>query len=117
MFADDPVNKVSSETKYYVMGDKVSGSYKNNTDNAAPISPDNLAKNDDRYYAENYGTNDNVEPHAVPSYWQAVLPSESDANKQFCRYFILKVTWDPTVQATNVTKETDMIYFSVKRKD
>ena len=119
VFADDPVNKSSSETKYYVIKNKIDGSYKNNTDNASPISPDNLAVKSagNDYYSENYGTNTNVEPHAVPSYWQSLLDTGSDANKQFCRYFVLRVSWDPDVQSANKAKETDMIYFSVKRKN
>ncbi|MCR5019993.1 hypothetical protein [Ruminococcus sp.] len=117
VFADDPVNKSSSEIKYYVIGSKVSGEYKNNTNNYNPISSDNLAKNNDNYYTENYGTNTKVESHAIPSYWQGVLDADPDSNKQFCKYFVLKVTWDPEVQRGNAPKETDMIYFSVKRKD
>lgn len=117
VFAADPVNKNSSETKYYVIGNKAKGEYKNNTDNNDPIASDNLAKNNDVFYTENYGTNTNVEPHAIPSYWQGVLNADPDSNKQFCKYYVLKVTWDPEVQAVNTAKETDMIYFSVKIKD
>lgn len=119
VFADDPVNKNSSETKYYVIGNEANGEYKNNTDKDAPIASDNLAiKNgNNKYYSENYGTNTNVESHAVPSYWQGVLNADPDSNKQFCKYYVLKVTWDPEVQAVNTAKETDMIYFSVKIKD
>ena len=119
VFADDPVNKNSSETKYYVIGNEANGEYKNNINKDAPIASDNLAiKNgNNKYYSENYGTNTNVESHAVPSYWQGVLDADPDSNKQFCKYYVLKVTWDPEVQAVNTAKETDMIYFSVKIKD
>lgn len=117
VFADDPINRNSSETKYYVIRNEANGKYKNNTDNNDPIASDNLAKNNDVFYTENYGTNTNVEPHAIPSYWQGVLNADPDSNKQFCKYYVLKVTWDPEVQIGNTAKETDMIYFSVKRKD
>lgn len=119
VFADGPINRNSSETKYYVIRNEANGKYKNNTDKDAPIASDNLAiKNgNNKYYSENYGTNTNVESHAVPSYWQGVLDADPDSNKQFCKYYVLKVTWDPEVQAVNTAKETDMIYFSVKRKD
>ncbi|MGN0632877.1 MAG: hypothetical protein ACI4JW_03310 [Oscillospiraceae bacterium] len=115
VFASDPVNKTSSETKYYVIGSKIDGKYLNNANNEAAVGEGNLANNNDKYYSENYGANTNVESHAVPSYWQAALPANPDANKQFCRYFVLRVTWDTAEQDTNKKKETDMIYFSAQR--
>ena len=100
--------------KYYVIGNKIDGRYLNNQ-NGLPVGADNLANNNDKYYSENYGENTNVESHAVPSYWQAALPANPDANKQFCKYFVLRVTWNTTEQDANKKKETDMIYFSVQR--
>lgn len=116
VFASDPVNKESSETKYYVIGNLTEGTYKNNQSNNEKISPENLAKNGDIFYSENYGSNIKVEAHAIPSYWQGEFETQN-INKQFCRYFILKVKWDSAVVNTQQTKESDMIYFSVKRKD
>lgn len=98
VFADDPINKDSAETKYYVIGDKVNGSYKNNADITKQIDDTNLAKNNDNYYEKNYGDNKNVEEHAIPSYWQAELPT-GNYNKQFCKYFVLKVKWDSLCSA------------------
>ncbi len=115
VFASDPVNRSAVETKYYVIGNLISGSYLNNQDNTLAISPDNLAKNNDSFYDENFGDNNKVESHAIPSYWQATVNSDYDANKMFSKYFVLKVSWNPTVQATNRSKESDIIYFSVKR--
>lgn len=112
IFASDPVNQSSEETKYYVIGNKVNGKYLNN----AAVGADNLALNNDKYYNENYGNNTNVEAHAIPSYWQVTLPANPDANKQFCRYFVLRVTWNTEEQNANKKKETDIIYFSVERE-
>lgn len=115
VFASDPVNKTSEETKYYVIGNMINSKYLNNENNNKPIGADNLATNNDKYYTENYGENTNTEAHAVPSYWQIELSANPDANKQFCKYFVLKVTWNTTEQDANKKKETDMIYFSVLR--
>lgn len=115
VFASDPVNKLFSETKYYVTGALTDGAYLNNQ-SVGSINDSNLAKNNDRFYAENYGTNTNVEAHAIPSYWQGTFDTDN-TNKSFCRYFILKVTWDYTSMSTQKTKESDMIYFSVTRTE
>jgi len=67
-------------------------------------------------YTITYAGNTNVQAHAVPSYWQATIDSNQGANKQFCRYFILEVTWNYEVQSTTqTTKETDLVYLSVDR--
>lgn len=115
VFASDPVNRESSETKYYVIGNLTSGTYLNNQ-SGDDISEVNLAKNGDFFYSENYGSNTNVEDHAIPSYWKGEFETQN-SNKLFCRYFILKVTWDYNVINTQKTKESDMIYFSVKRTE
>lgn len=85
-----------------------------NPDGTNPV----LAKKDtgDKYYKDTYGTNTNVEAHAVPTYWQATVTlkrSDIDSNtKQFHKYYILEVSWDDTQENT---KETDLIYLAVKR--
>lgn len=84
-----------------------------------------MANNDlnNYYYKETYGTYGTVEAHAVPSYWQAVyvptsLDEEAAANKKnFCRYFIVRITWDASEQSANETKESDMVYISVERAE
>lgn len=115
IFASDPVNKSSEETKYYVIGKKIEGTYLNNTNNSLAFGTGNLAVNNGKYYSENYGENSNVEEHVIPSYWQATLSANPDPNKQFCKYFVLRVTWDTQEQAANGKKETDMLYFSAQR--
>lgn len=70
---------------------------------------------EDTYYSKTYGNNTNVESHAVPLYWQKSFDVNSDNNKNFCKYFVLEVTWNEDEQANQTKKETDMIYFSVKR--
>ena len=111
VFADDTVT--TDMPLYYVKGKEVQGNYLNMDSGAyvAKFSPDN-------YYKKTYGENTNVEAHAVPSYWQATnIPANSNSNKQFCRYFILEVTWDNTQQSNQTDKETDLVYFSVERVD
>ena len=106
---------------YYIKGAEVTDSvegvtdvgYKNMTSGA------NIANTEasDSYYYKTYGSNTNVESHAVPSYWQATINADQGANKQFCKYFILEVTWNDSEQATQTSKETDLVYFSVQRKN
>ena len=85
-----------------------------NPDGTNPV----LAKKDtgDKYYKDTYGTNTNVEAHAVPTYWQATVTlkrSDIDSNtKKFHKYYILEVSWDDTQENT---KETDLIYLAVKK--
>ena len=89
--------------------------YKNNSNGLGIRDLDNF------YYAETYGSyaTSKVHEDAMPSYWHAAVTltsAEKDANsKGFCKYFILRVTWDANEQKTQEKKETDMIYFSAKR--
>lgn len=106
VFPGDTVRK--GDMLYYVMGDQITGKYKNVADGQI------IAKNNDTYYTKTYGENTNVEEHAVPSYWQATIDS-AEANKQFCKHFILEVTWDIAEQDTQTAKETDLVYLSVER--
>lgn len=110
VFTGDTVSK--NDTLYYVKGAEVSGGYLN-MDSGASVAKSGTSNAE---YYKTYGSNTNVESHAVPSYWQATIDADQGANKQFCKYFILEVTWNNTVQATQTTKETDLVYFSVQRK-
>ena len=98
----------------------INGGYKNNKDATNKIAIKSTA---DTYYSDTYGQYENVEDLSVPLYWQAVnlptsLNSDEVANKKdFCRYFILKVTWDRTEQTRQETKESDMVYLSVRRSN
>ena len=103
-----------TSTKYYVCAEHTvsGGEYKN-------VTGDNsyTANTGDKYYTKTYGGNTNVDIYSVPSYWQATVNlqgPEIDANKQFCKYYILEVSWG-SEQDTQESKETDMIYFSVER--
>lgn len=113
VIGDEFVNNATSDLYYVRAENPVAGSYLNVTGSGAYP-----ANTNDEYYVANYGTNSNVEGSSVPSYWQKLInltDEEIDANKQFCKYFILRVSWGDE-QNTQVDKETDMIYFSVKRQ-
>lgn len=110
---DEYVDSATSDLYYVRAANPISGSYLNVTGSGAYP-----ANTNDKYYTANYGSNDNVQLYSVPSYWQTTVnltDEEIDANKQFSKYFILRVTWGDE-QSTQVDKETDMIYFSVKRQ-
>lgn len=98
----------------------INGEYKNNTD---ATNKKAIKSTGDNYYSNTYGQYINVEDLSVPLYWQAVnLPTSLDSDgvankKDFCRYFILKVTWDRTEQSSQATKESDMVYLSVRRSN
>jgi hypothetical protein len=98
----------STSMLYYVIQDELSSEkigYKNRSDSLAIKDVNN------NYYNKTYGTNTNVESHAVPLYWQGNVKVTPDSNKIFCKYFVLEVTCGETPY----DKETDMIYFSVRR--
>lgn len=105
-----------TSTKYYVRAETtVSGGAYKNVDGSGSYP----AKKDDKYYTNTYKDNINVEKYSVPSYWQATVtlqPNEIDSNKNFCKYYILEVSWG-SEQESQEDKETDMIYFSVERTD
>ena len=46
---------------------------------------------------------------------KAGADKEIDANKNFCKYFILVVSWNNDQQLTQERKESDLIYLSVQR--
>nr|MCR5796575.1 hypothetical protein [Eubacterium sp.] len=97
----------------------INGKYVNNKDNTFKLAKSKT--DNDYYYTQTYGTYANVQSLSVPLYWQAhdlptSLGSDAVSNKQdFCRYFILKVTWDRNEQARQETKESDMVYLSIER--
>ena len=112
-------NDNTTDPLYYVKGSALSGSY---------VNPDTvndklgLKDTDNKYYSKTYGEDTNVQANAVPKYWQSDVTlrttganKEIDSNKKFCKYFILVVTWNNAEQLTQEKKESDLIYFSVKR--
>ena len=64
-----------------------------------------------QYHQTTYGDYNNVQQSAEPLYWrsdeQETLPEEANANTLYVNYYILRISWDDTVQNN---KETDMIY-------
>jgi hypothetical protein len=110
VFPGDTVS--ANDLLYYVKGDPVDDEYKN-----MPEEPTAITDTNDKYYNKTYGNNTNVDPYSVPSYWQATIPSDQDSNKQFCKYFVLEITWKESEQNSQTSKETDLVYFTVKRID
>ena len=112
-------NDNTTDPIYYVKGSALSGSYLNPdvTNNQLGLKDAN-----NKYYSKTYGDNTKVQANAVPKYWQSDVTlrtvgadKEVDANKKFCKYFILVVTWDNAQQLTQEDKESDLLYFSVQR--
>ena len=107
-------------TLYYVKNTTpLSGRYLNEDSTNTKLG---IKSTDNTYYSQTYGDNTNVQLNAVPKYWQSDVTlvtsgdnKEVDANKNFCKYFILVVTWKDQEQSTQEDKETDLIYFSVER--
>lgn len=93
------------------------GEYLNDDDS------DGKADNDS-YYSDTYTDDDgpkytNVQQDAIPIYWQAkrvqAFPGKSNPNKKpFSRNFILRVSWSAEDKLSNASKETDIVYLSVK---
>ncbi len=117
VIGDDVVN---NDVKYYLKGNEIVGEYKNKK----VVQNETIAQKteDTKYYPQNFKNNsvlnDNVEEHVVPLYWQTEitgLKSKWDTSKRFCSYYILEVTWENRAGHTIEDKETDLIYFSVKR--
>ena len=99
-------------TLYYVLEDDV---------HMSPLNQDTpgTAARSGREYDATYGGYSRVQTNAIPLYWQKLISlrtSEIDVNKNFCKYFILVVTWDEAVQALQEKKESDLVYFSVLRR-
>ena len=99
----------TSSTLYYTYGANISGTYLNlDTSN-------NDATNS--YHNETYSGYNTVHKDAEPVYWQATgvktLPGGNFTKAPFYRHFILRVSW-PDGALNNTTKETDIIYLTVK---
>ena len=114
VIGDEYVDNATSDLYYVRAENPISnGEYKN-----VSVNGSYPADSSGFFFTENYGSNSNVHSDAIPSYWQAQITlndNEIDANKQFSKYFILKVSWG-NEQTTQVSKETDIVYISVKRK-
>ena len=63
------------------------------------------------YHETTYGNYDKVQQSAEPLYWRSdereTLSGKANANALYVNYYILRISWDDTVQNN---KETDMIY-------
>ena len=63
------------------------------------------------YHETTYGSYDKVQQSAEPLYWRSdereTLSGKANANALYVNYYILRISWDDTVQNN---KETDMIY-------
>jgi len=109
----DPIVESDTSELFYVRNaTSLPGNYLN------PGGTSGTAANTGNYYTKTYGDNTNVQTYAVPLYWQSnsiPVASITDSNKNFVKYFILEVTWDRDQQSSIEDKETDIIYFSVKR--
>lgn len=108
------------DTVYYVKGNTVSMTVKNdsNSDGKGDIytyEDGVITTTLDKYFQKNYGTNTNIQANSVPLYSQAVCATSWDANKKFCNYYILEISWPHRTSAES--KETDLVYLSVERKD
>lgn len=114
------------EKLYYVKGDTVTLWKMNDADGdglgdmtvSATDATDQQGQGStafDSYYRRNYGTNENVQENAVPLYSQALCTASTNANKRFCDYYILEITW-PNRSDHVESKETDLVYLSVERK-
>lgn len=110
IIGDEYVDDATSDLYYVRSTTALTGTFLN------PGSSSGTAATTGKYYEDTYGDNTNVQLNAVPLYWQKTgIAVTSDSNKNFCKYFILEVTWDSEEQLLLEEKETDMIYFSVKR--
>ncbi len=97
----------------YRQGDKLEGRYLNQRDDSKYAT--------DRFHGTTYGSYDSVQISAEPLYWKTTekqtLDKETsaittiDEDKYYVHYYILRISWDDTVQNN---KETDMIYIMAK---
>lgn len=106
----DQEHDVTAVTKSY------NGQYLNFNIGSGTSEFDRLANSS--YHTKTYNY-DKVEPHSEPLYWQATrIPVETVGNDKnpFYHEYILKVSWDPTANLTELSryKDTDMVYITVK---
>ena len=87
----------------YSQGEELAGNYLN-VDVAGKYATN-------QYHETTYGNYNKVQQSAEPLYWrsdkQETLPGEANANALYVNYYILRISWDGTVQNN---KETDMVY-------
>ena len=91
--------------KQYKIGKNLSGKYLNKNTNGHAT---------DAYHETTYKKYENVQTAAEPLYWKTddkeILPKEQDDTKYYVNYYVLRISWNATVQNN---KETDMIYLMV----
>lgn len=95
---------------------KYTGQYLNLTQESSGSHQD--GKSNDAYHGITYDSYSYVHHDVEPVYWQvtgvSAMPGEVNSNKQaFSRHFILRVKWN-SGDLDNTTKETDIVYISVK---
>ena len=93
---------------HFEQGDKLRGKYLNMATDGKHATKDYHATT---YPAESSSSYDEVQQSAEPLYWksanQEALPQVSGTDSGYVNYYILRISWDETVQNN---KETDMIY-------
>lgn len=91
--------------KQYKIGENLVGKYLNKDTNGHAT---------DAYHATTYKEYKNVQTAAEPLYWKTdneeILPDKKDDTEYYVNYYVLRISWDATVQNN---KETDMIYLMV----
>lgn len=93
---------------HFKQGDVLSGNYLNMATGGKYATN---AYHTTTYPAEGSPSYDKVQQSAEPLYWksanQEALPQVSGTDSDYVNYYILRISWDETVQNN---KETDMIY-------
>jgi len=92
-----------------------------NMDNASGTSDFYRTANSNGVYHNKTYNYDKVEIHSEPLYWQVTkIPVEMENNEKnpFYHEYILKVSWDPNANLTNLSqyKDTDIVYITVSVK-
>ena len=89
----------------------VSGDYLNKDSTDSAIAKKEGDYHNKTYPLENGNSYTNVQKNAEPLYWKTnnvlSLPDTSDDTGYYIDYFVLRISWNDTVQNN---KETDMIY-------
>lgn len=125
---DDYHTGAAANTKLYYQidtsitdnGRAVAGKYSGIFRNLAPGSSGSNqdALSTGAYHELTYDEYTHVQKDAEPVYWQALnvsaFPTGTNSNKDaFSRHFILRVKWNPG-DLDNTSKETDILYITVK---
>ena len=96
-----------NDDHHYKIVSEVTGGYINS--NTTRVLADGTLK------SRSYDGTDDVQIYAEPAYWKANPISTTLVDRQFCDFYILKVSWSQTKGAWNYVtndKETDMIYIT-----